>query len=68
MSDNNTLNDSMEMTREKLESLKRHYKSAVEKKKETFEFEGRQLMTGYAKYMIEYLEGQFGKSPNADRR
>jgi len=44
------------MTQAKLASLKAHYKKALEEDRETFVFEGREILTDYAKYMIEYLE------------
>ena len=40
-------------------SLKRLYKKAVEEKKNVFTFKGHQLLTSYAKYLIEYLENKF---------
>lgn len=48
--------------RNKLKDLKRHYKKALEAKKETFIFNGDEYLTSYAKYVIEYLESQFKKS------
>jgi uncharacterized protein YjbJ (UPF0337 family) len=35
------------------------YKKAVEQKKESFLFKERELVTGYAKYLIEYLTPKF---------
>lgn len=46
-------------TRKKLKALTRRYNEAVEKKEEQFVFEGSELLTAYAKYLIQYLESQF---------
>lgn len=40
--------------RDKLEKLKRRYKECPEGG--TFEFEGKEILKSYAKYLIEYLE------------
>jgi len=50
----------MEFTKAKLIKLKRAYTNAVKDKKDIFTFEGAELVTGYAKYLIEYLEMEFG--------
>lgn len=49
----------------KLSKLKKQYKSAKDGGKDTFMFEGHELDVGYAKYLIEYLETQFGKGGRA---
>jgi hypothetical protein len=41
--------------------LKSDYSNAVKNNKEQFTFEGHELLTDYAKYMIEYLESKFEK-------
>jgi hypothetical protein len=46
-------------TQEKVLALRRAYAHAVETKQEQFTFEGHELMTGYAKYLLEYLKMQF---------
>ena len=38
-----------------LPSLKKSYNKAVKDSKEMFMFNGSQLLTAYAKYLIEYL-------------
>ncbi len=38
--------------------LKKAYQKALEEKKESFSFEGNEYLVTYAKYMIEYLEGE----------
>ncbi len=40
-----------------LRALKKRYELAVADKEETFEFQGEELLTEYAKYLIEYAEG-----------
>lgn len=40
--------------RAKLKRFRRAYKNA---KTEVFEFEGAEFVVGYAKYLIEYLDG-----------
>jgi hypothetical protein len=39
--------------------FKRHYANALEGNKAQFMFEGHGFLTGYAKYLIEFLEGKF---------
>jgi hypothetical protein len=39
--------------------LKKAYDKAVANEVDQFEFEGLPWVTGYAKYLIEYLETQF---------
>lgn len=43
----------------KLQRFKVHYKTACDNTQESFRFEGHIFMCEYAKYLIEYLEGQF---------
>ena len=38
--------------------LRRAYDAAVEAKADTFVFEGNVYVTGYAKYLLEYLDGR----------
>lgn len=40
----------------KLKELKKEYDKAVKENKETFEIEDVLILTGYAKYLIEYIE------------
>ena len=42
-----------------LEKIKILYNEALEKKAESFEYNGNKYLVGYAKYLIEYLEGNF---------
>jgi hypothetical protein len=39
-----------------IKSLKVAYQKAVEENREEFTYKGHTLLTGYAKYLIEYLE------------
>lgn len=39
--------------------LKNDYKNAVDNSKDTFMFQGKELLTEYAKYLIEYLTLKF---------
>jgi len=43
----------------KLKCLKQQYEDAVEQGTDVFVFEGHELLVDYAKYLIQYLEGQF---------
>lgn len=42
--------------RPKLKRLKKAYDQAVKENKTSFMFEGNELVVGYAKYLIEYLD------------
>lgn len=44
--------------------LKRRYDQAVENGEEQFTFQGHQLLTSYAKYMLEYLADRIKKHTN----
>jgi len=48
--------DTIKFTPEKVISLKKEYKKAVDSNQETFMFDGKELVVGYAKYLIEYLD------------
>ena len=45
-------------TPQKLQRFKRHYKIACDNNQSQFHFEGHDFLCSYAKYLIEYLEGQ----------
>jgi len=47
----------MQFTPKKLAELKKAYNNCTEK---TFVFDGQEILKAYAKYMIEFLERQFG--------
>jgi hypothetical protein len=40
----------------KIDALRQRYKDAIRKGERQFVFEGHDLLTAYAKYLIEYLE------------
>lgn len=44
----------------KRDRLRKAYSDAVEQKLDQFTFEGHEYVTGYAKYLLEYLDMQFG--------
>lgn len=44
------------LNKKSLRELKQAYKKAVADKKEQFTFYGNELLTSYAKYLIEYAE------------
>ena len=41
-----------------LKKLKRLYNKALKNNVETFFFQGKEILVGYAKYLIQYLEGR----------
>lgn len=43
----------------KTEQFRKRYEQAVREREEMFEFEGKDFLVGYAKYVLEYLEGKF---------
>jgi hypothetical protein len=49
----------IQFTPESLRVLKREYKKAVKAGKDSFFFNGSELLVGYAKYLIEFLEAAF---------
>lgn len=48
-------------TPEMLKRFKKTYDEAVAMKLDSFKFDGNVFVTGYAKYLIEYLDGEFKK-------
>lgn len=53
--------NTMTFTPDKVKALRKAYAMAVETEAESFIFDGRELLTSYAKYLLEYLDMQFGK-------
>ena len=51
----NTIN----FTREKVQQLQAMYDKCVAEGKEQFTFEGHEILTAYAKYLLMHLKGQF---------
>jgi hypothetical protein len=49
-------------TEESFEKFKSLYNESVENKSESFEFEGHEVLTTFAKYVIEYIEHDTRKS------
>jgi hypothetical protein len=49
-------------TKEKVEELRKLYNHAVENKIELFQFEGNDILTEFAKYMLQYLDSKFKNS------
>lgn len=52
-------NDTITITRVEFITLKRLYTKAVKAGEKQFVFMGRDILTAYAKYLIQYLEGKF---------
>jgi hypothetical protein len=48
--------EEFKFTDESFEKFKQLYEKSEKDKSETFEFEGHQVLTLYAKYVIEYIE------------
>jgi ABC-type lipoprotein export system ATPase subunit len=49
------------ISRQELINLKREYTGAVNRNDASFVFQGQTLLTAYAKYLIQYLDGIFNK-------
>lgn len=47
----------MDISKQILKELKRAHNNAVKNSLNSFNFKGNELLTSYAKYLIEYLEG-----------
>jgi len=47
----------IEVNKQNLAEIKRLRDQAIENKKESFLFGGREVLVDYAKYLIEYMEG-----------
>lgn len=52
------MTDKIVFDKEKLRKLKKLYKSALERGADSFLFEGKEVLTAYAKYMIQFVETQ----------
>lgn len=50
--------DYLNINKETFIDLKKEYKKAVENEEPFFIFQNKEIVTGYAKYLIEYLETQ----------
>lgn len=51
----------MELDKKDLENLKKLYKKAIDNKEEIVIYKNQEIVTGYLKYLIEYLENKFKK-------
>lgn len=49
----------MEWTKEAYLELKRQYENAVSEDQEQFTFQGVELLTTFAKYLLEFLDKEF---------
>lgn len=58
------MSDTINVSREDFKELKKLYANAVKEELPQFMFKGRVLVTGYAKYLIEYLEPKFNQHQN----
>lgn len=47
-------------TKPMLERFRKAYQKAVADNADTFMFDGNEFVVGYAKYLIQYLDNQFG--------
>lgn len=54
----------MEFTRKRYLNLKRLYEDAIKNNKPQFKFYGHELLTSYAKYLLEYLKFKFDDNRN----
>lgn len=54
----------IQWTRPMLKRFKRKYRAAVKNNEHLFLFDGHEIMTAYGRYLIEYLDQQFGKDKN----
>lgn len=52
------------MSAEKYGKLKKKYEESVEKNKDIFMFEGNEILTSYAKYLLEFLKSKFDENTN----
>lgn len=52
------------ITENDMESFRELYDSAVKREAETFFFKGHEVLTAYAKYVIEYYDSKFEKNDN----
>ena len=51
----------MEWTKDQYLDLKRQYENAVSEGQEQFEFQGVELLTTFAKYLLQFLDNEFNK-------
>lgn len=46
-------------TREKFKKFKKAYNACKQAQRQSFTFEGHEVLADYARYMLEYLENEF---------
>jgi hypothetical protein len=51
--------ETLHISKDSFKTLKKEYNKAVESKLNSFIFQDKEIVTGYAKYLIEYLENEF---------
>lgn len=51
----------VDFTPEMRDRLRRAYDKALRDKTETFKLDGNEHLVAYVKYLLEYLDGMFGK-------
>ena len=54
-----TMSNTLSVDKSTFLRLKNEYKNAINDSKDTFIFEGNELLTNYAKYLIEYFTPMF---------
>ena len=62
MTPTNDMPPTLSVSQYELLTLKRLYHKALSEGREQFEFKGLQLLTSYAKYVIEYFEMTFSEN------
>lgn len=51
--------ETLKITEKSLKDLKNQYQTSLDNNEESFIFQEKEILTAYAKYMIEYLEPKF---------
>ena len=51
----------MEVTKEEFEALEKRYNEAVKRKEASFKFKDQEILTSFAKYLIEYYKPKMEK-------
>lgn len=55
------INNEMRFDREKRDALRKAYEKAIAEGKESFIFEGHEMLVAFVKYVLEYLDSNLGK-------
>lgn len=56
----------IDFTPQKIKRFKRLYEKALKDQQESFYFEGKEVLTTYAKYIVEYVEPVFNPGLNKE--